>query len=97
LRNLYSYVRLLIGSWLFMGGIALQFLPSAAWVDREARWRERRLQAVPADEHAKWVEDRDLEDARSQAYVRALGVLIGGVGFAVSLREAVYLGARYGR
>jgi hypothetical protein len=96
-RVIFSYARLLLASWLFMGGIALQFGPSAAATARDARWRERQLATVQADLRAQWVEDRDVEDARSQAYLRLCGVLIGGVGLAVALRETMYLGARYGR
>jgi hypothetical protein len=93
----YSYARLFIASWLFMGGVALQFVPSAAAIARDARWRERQLQTVPADKRAKWVEDRDTEDANSQAYLRLFGVLLGGLGFAMALRETAYLNARYSR
>jgi hypothetical protein len=93
----YSYARLLLASWLFMGGVALQFVPTAAALERDAHWRERQLQKVPADERAQWVEDRDQKDARSQAYLRAFGVLLGGFGFAMALREAAYLSGRYGR
>src|SRR5260370_31928286 len=70
MRVFYSYARLFFASWLFMGGLAIQFLPSAAAVARDARWRERQLQTVPADQHAQWVEERDAEDASTQAYLR---------------------------
>jgi hypothetical protein len=97
MRVFYSYGRLFIGSWLLMGGLALQFVPSPAAVARDGRWRERQLQAVPADRHAQWVEERDAEDARSQAYLRLFGVLLGGMGFAAALRETTYLTGKYGR
>ena len=97
MRVAYSYARLFIASWLFMGGIALQFVPSAAAVARDARWRERQLQTVPAEQRAQWVEDRDNEDANSQAYLRLFGVLVGGLGLAMALRETAYLNARYSR
>jgi hypothetical protein len=96
LRIFYSYGRLFIASWLFMGGVALQFVPTAATVARDARLRERQMQAIPAEERAQWLDDRDIEDGRSQAYLRVFGVLMGGFGFAAALREAAYLSARYG-
>jgi hypothetical protein len=96
-RVIYSYARLFLASWLLMGGVAIQFLPSAAAVARDARWRERQLQAVPADEKTQWVEDRDTEDARTQAYVRLFGVLLGGLGLAAALRETALLIGRYSR
>jgi hypothetical protein len=97
LRVAYSYARLFIASWLFMGGVALQFVPSPAAVARDARWRERQLQTIPADQKAKWIEDRDQEDSSSQAYLRLFGVLLGGLGLAMALRETAYLNARYSR
>ena len=97
MRVYFSYARLFIASWLFLGGVALLFGPSAAMVARETRWRERQLLAIPADQQAKWIEDRDNEDANSQAYVRLFGVLMGGFGFAAALRETAYLIGRYGR
>jgi hypothetical protein len=97
MRVFYSYARLFFASWLFMGGLAIQFLPTPAAVARDARWRERQLQGVPADQHAQWVEDRDIEDAHTQAYLRLFGVLLGGLGLAAALRETAYLHSRYGR
>jgi hypothetical protein len=97
MRVAFSYARLFIAYWLFMGGVALQFVPSAAAVARDTRWRDRQLQTVPADQRAKWVEDRDNEDANSQAYLRLFGVLLGGLGLAMALRETAYLNARYSR
>jgi hypothetical protein len=97
MRVFYSYARLFIAAWLFMAGIALQFVPSAAALERDARWRERQLQKVPAEQQAQWVEERDAKDARGQAYLRAFGVLLGGIGFAMALRETAYLSGRYGR
>jgi hypothetical protein len=97
MRVAYSYARLFIASWLFMGGVALQFVPSSAAIAREARWRERQLQTIQADQRAQWIEDRDNEDANSQAYLRLCGVLLGGLGFAAALREAAYINARYSR
>jgi hypothetical protein len=96
MRVIYSYARLFIASWLFLGGVALQFGPSAASLARDARWREKQLQTVPAEERSQWIEQRDIEDARSQAYLRVFGVLMGGLGFAAALRETAYLSARYG-
>jgi hypothetical protein len=97
MRVFYSYARLFIASWLFMGGLALQFLPSAASMARDAHWRERQLLSVPAEQQVKWVEERDNEDARTYAYLRLFGVLLGGVGLAAALREAAYLSGKYGR
>jgi hypothetical protein len=97
MRNLTSYARLFLASWLFVGGLSILFGPSAASIDREARWRERQLRTIPVNQQDEWVRERDVEDARGQAYVRLFGILMGGAGFAASLREAVYIGARYGR
>jgi hypothetical protein len=97
MRAIYSYARLFLASWLFLGGVAVLFGPSAAAVARDARWRERQLQTIPRDQRAQWVEDRDIEDARTQAYVRLLGVLVGGLGFGAALRETAYLCTREGR
>ena len=49
MRHVFSYARLFIASWLFMGGVALQFVPSAAALERDARWRERQLRKIPAE------------------------------------------------
>jgi hypothetical protein len=97
MRPIYSYIRLVLFSWLFLGGLAILFGPTAASVEREARWRERQLRTVPADERPQWLEDRDKEDAQSQAYVRLFGVVIGGIGLAALVREAALLGSRDGR
>ena len=82
MRVLFSYARLFVASWLFLGGLALLFGPSAASVARDARWRERQLLTIPTDQQAKWAEERDREDAGSQAYLRLFGVVLGGFGFA---------------
>jgi hypothetical protein len=97
MRVVYSYARLFIASWLFMGGLALQFVPTPAAVARDARWRERQLQTIPANKQAQWIDERDTEDSRAQAYLRLFGVLLGGLGFAAALRETAYLSGRYGR
>ncbi len=97
MRTVYSYIRLILAAWMFLGGVALQFVPSAATVQRDARQRERLLQAVPADERAEWVRARDIEDGRAEEYLRLFGVLLGGVGFAVALFEAAYVCARASR
>ena len=97
MRTIYSYLRLLLGAWLVMGGLALQFLPSAASVEREARRRERLLQEVPAEERTQWIRDRDVEDGRSQAYVKLLGALVGGLGLAGVVVEGAYLSAHFRR
>ncbi len=97
MRVYFSYARLFFASWLFMGGIALQFNPSPAAIARDIRWRERQLAKIQADQKAQWIEDRDNEDASSRAYMRIFGVMMGGAGFAMALREAAYLNARYSR
>ena len=97
MRLFYSYSRLFIASWLFLAGVAVQFEPSVATVARDQRWRERQLQQIPADQHAQWIEERDREDSRTQGYGRLMGVLIGGLGFAMALRETAYLVGRYSR
>ncbi len=97
MRTVYSYIRLSLASWMFLGGIALQLIPSAAAVEREARHRERLLQSVPAEERAEWVRARDRDDARSEAYLRLFGVLLGGVGFGIAMFETAYVCARSSR
>ena len=94
MRVACSYARLFIASWLFMGGVALLFNPSPAAVARDARWRERKLETVPADQRSQWIEERDIEDAATRSYLRLFGVMMGGTGFAMALREAAYLNAR---
>ena len=96
-RIFLSYARLFVASLLLMGGLAIQFLPSAEAVARNARWRERQLRAVPEEQKAKWVEDQDAEDARTYGYLRLFGVLLGGFGLAAALRETAYLFGRYSR
>ncbi len=97
MRNLYSYFRLLLGSWVFMGGIALQFFPSAAATEREGRWRERQLPSIPSEERLGWIEKQDERDAEAQVAVRMTGIAIGGLGFMAALHEVAYLSARYQR
>ena len=97
MRVAFSYSRLFIASWLLMGGVAMQLNPSPAAVARDARWRERKLEAVSADRRAKWIEDSDIEDASTRGYLRICGVMLGGAGMAMALREAAYLNARYSR
>ena len=58
MRVVYSYVRLIFACWMFLGGVALQFVPSAAAVERDVRHRERMLQAVPAEQRAEWLRAR---------------------------------------
>ena len=96
-RVMFSYARLFIASWLFLAGVGIQFLPSAASMQRDARWREKKLQTIPQDQRSQWIDDRDTEDSQSQAYLRLFGVIMGGAGFAMALRETAYLNARYSR
>jgi|SRR5579872_3650621 len=97
MRTIYSYLRLTLASWMFLGGIALQFVPSSGAVDRESRYRERLLQSVPTEERAEWLRTRDLDDARDEAYLRLFGVALGGIGFAIALFETAYVSARTSR
>jgi len=96
MRTIYSYCRLMLASWLFMGGLALQFIPSAASQEREGRRRERQMQTVAPEDRAQWIIERDIQDGRSQAYLRLLGVLVGGLGLAGAIVEAAYLSAHFG-
>jgi hypothetical protein len=97
MRTVYSYIRLTLACCVFLGGIALQFVPTAAVLEREARLRSRLLQSVPAEEREGWLRARDLADARSEAYLHLFGVLLGGVGLGMALFEAAYVCARYSR
>jgi hypothetical protein len=97
MRIVYSYARLTLGCWLFLGGVAVQFVPSPTTVEREARRRERLLQAVPSEQRAEWLRARDLDDARSEAYMRLFGVILGGFGLALALFETAYVCARSSR
>jgi hypothetical protein len=97
MRTVYSYIRLTLASWMFLGGIAIQFVPSAGALEREARYRERLLQSVPTEERVEWLRTRDLDDARDEAYLRLFGVVIGGIGFAIALFETAYVSARSSR
>jgi hypothetical protein len=96
MRTIYSYCRLILASWLFMGGLALQFIPTAAALEREGRRRERQMQTVAPEDRVQWMIERDIEDGRSQAYLRLLGVLVGGLGLAGAVVEAAYLSAHFG-
>jgi hypothetical protein len=97
MRVWFSYGRLFIASWLFVAGLSILFGSSATAAARDERWRERHLKTIPAEEHAKWIEDRDHEDATSEAFVRLFGILMGGFGFAAAMRETAYLHGRYSR
>src|SRR5262249_32610563 len=72
-RVYFSYARLFVASWMFMGGVALLFVPTASAEARDARWRERQLQTIPIEQRAQWIEDRDNVDANSQASLRLCG------------------------
>ncbi len=97
MRMVYSYLRLMLASWMFLGGIAIQFIPSAAAVEREARQRERQLQTIPFEQREEWVLEEDRKGAQSESYLRLFGVLLGGAGFAVALFETAYVCARSSR
>jgi hypothetical protein len=97
IRVFYSYARLFVAALLFMGGLACLFAPTAAAQQRDAHWRERMQRTMPESQIAQWIEYRDDIDARTYAYLHIFGVILGGVGLAMSLRETAYLTARYSR
>src|SRR5437764_1190489 len=69
--------------------------PAAASVEREGRRRERQLQTLAPELRAQAVLDQDRDDARSEAYLRLFGVLLGGIGLATALNETASAVARY--
>jgi hypothetical protein len=97
MRHFYCYVRLLIACTLLMGGFALQFLPTASQIGRDARWQMRQLETVPAADKAQWIADHDNQSSESEASVRLFGVFLGGIGMAGALLESAYLCARFVR
>jgi hypothetical protein len=92
-----SYARLVVAGWLVMAGFAAQFSPTAASVERGVRSRDQDIKTVPADRRDQWSQDRDLENARGEAYFRIFGILIGGIGIGAALHEAAYLFGHYAR
>ncbi len=94
---IYSYARLVIAGWLVMAGVAAQFSPSAASVERRMRWRDQELKTILFDKREQWLLDRDTENAKAEAYFRIFGVLLGGVGIGAALHEAAFLFAKYSR
>jgi hypothetical protein len=97
MQTVYSYIRLTLASCMFLGGVALQLVPSAAAVERDVRHRERMLQSVPAEERAEWLRQRDQDDARAEASLHLFGVLLGGVGLGMALFETAHVCARSSR
>jgi hypothetical protein len=97
MRVYLIYGRLFVASVFLMGGLGIQFLPTAESAARNARWRERQLKAIPEEQQARWIEDQDIEDARTYAYLRLCGIILGGAGIAGCLRETAYLIGRYSR
>jgi hypothetical protein len=97
--TIFSYVRLVVASWLFVGGLAVQFWPSAAEVAREVRARERAWKGLSMSAEQRQAQDawRDGQDARNEILLRVFGVFLGGIGFAVALHEAAYVVARFNR
>ncbi len=96
--TLFSYLRLVLASWLFVGGLAVQFWPSAAEVTRQSRARERAWQGMNRTEQRLSEEaSRDQQDTRNENLLRLFGVLLGGIGFACALHEAAYIVARFNR
>lgn len=97
MKTVYSYVRLTIAAWMFLGGLALQWVPSTAAVERDGRWRARLAAEIPPTERASWLEEQDRNDARAEAHLRMFGILFGGVGFAMALFETAHVCARASR
>ena len=97
MRKVYSYIRLTLASWLFLGGIALQFVPSLGAVGRADRRRELEIKAVSPEQRSDWIQTRDLENANSEAAYRLAGVMIGGIGFAIAMFETAYICSRMSR
>jgi hypothetical protein len=97
MRILFSYIRLILASWILLGGLALQFIPSSAAVERDVRQRERLIQTVPIEERSEWLRLRDRDDSSSEANLRVFGVLLGGIGLAAALFETAYVSARSSR
>ena len=97
IRVFVSYCRLFVASCLFMGGLACLQGPTQAAIQRDQHWRERMTQTMPASQISGWIEGRDDSDAKSYGSLRLLGVLLGGIGLAMALRETAYLNARYSR
>ncbi len=97
MRVYLSYGRLFLASWFFLGGLALLFGPSPAGEARRMRERERELQSLPVEDHPRRIAEQDIDDAKTAAAIRLMGVLIGGLGFAAAMRETAYLSGRYGR
>jgi hypothetical protein len=93
----YSYARLVIAGWLVMAGVAAQFSPTVASVERDVRSREWDVKSVPPEKRDQWVYDRDVESAKAEAYFRIFGILLGGIGIGAGLHEAAYLFAKYSR
>ena|SRR5579871_5744723 len=97
MRTVYSYARLVIAGWLFVGGLALQFTSSPASAERYIRWRDREHQTLTPDQRAKSLQYRDETDERNEWSWRIFGVFLAGIGFAVGLHEAAYVCAQYQR
>jgi hypothetical protein len=93
----YSYARLVIAGWLVMAGVAAQFSPTAASVERDVRSRDEEAKTIPADKRDQWVRDQDSASAKAEAYFRIFGILLGGIGIGAGLHEAAYLFAKYSR
>jgi hypothetical protein len=92
---IYSYSRLVIAGWLVMAGLAAQFSPTVASVERGIRSREQDMKAVPIEKRDQWLQDWDIEHARTEAYFRIFGILLGGIGIGAGLHEAAFLFAKY--
>ena len=97
IRVWLSYARLFVATCLFMGGLACLFGQSPAAAQRIAHWRESQLRTMPQSQIEAWIAYQDTVDAQGYAYLRVFGVVLGGVGLAMALRETAYLHARYAR
>lgn len=97
--NTFGYFRLILASWLFLGGMAFQFWPSEADVQRESRARERtwRPKGLSIEQKDAQGALLDEQDARNQLLLRLGGIFLGGIGFAVVLHEAACIAARFNR
>jgi hypothetical protein len=93
----YSYARLVLAGWLAMAGVAAQFSPTPASVERDVRYRTEELRKVPDGQRDQWLLDYDTAAARSEAYFRIFGILLGGIGIGAGLHEAAFLFAKYSR
>ncbi len=96
--SVFSYLRLVVASWLFVGGLAVQF-ETQAEAQREARARERAWRELRLSPEQREAQDvtQDAQDRWVEWQLRLAGVVLGGIGFAIALHEAAYVASRYAR